>query len=122
MKVTTLFLGLLAGGTAFADAAKPPVLACNAKAISVEDRPRYRELAAKLRSSLSDRRELRDGYSFRLSEKGITLVEVAEWIRMERLCCPFLRFQLEVKGAGTDMSLALRGPSGVKAILAQFTK
>jgi hypothetical protein len=122
MKITTFFLGLLVGGAVLADAAKPPALACNTKAISAEDRPRYKELVGKLRGSISERRELRDGYAFRLTETSITLQEVAEWIRMERLCCPFLVFQVEAKGTGSGLGLTLRGPSGVKAILAEFAK
>lgn len=46
----------------------------------------------------------------------MTLPEVAEWITMERLCCPFLTFQLDVKGNG-DSQLTMRGPVGAKAVL-----
>ena len=35
---------------------------------------------------------------------------------MERLCCPFLTFQLDVHSNG-DSQLTLRGPVGAKAIL-----
>jgi hypothetical protein len=41
---------------------------------------------------------------------------VAGWIAMERLCCPFLIFQLNVE-ANRDSRLTLRGPAGAKAIL-----
>ena len=91
-------------------------LACNLNAISTADRPRYNDLITRLRVALQDRRELPDGYSYKLDTNKITLPEVAEWITMERLCCPFLTFQLDVKGKG-DSELTLRGPSGAKAIL-----
>jgi hypothetical protein len=45
------------------------------------------------------------------------LPEVSEWISLERLCCPFLMFQLE--GASEVSRLTMRGPDGVKAILQQ---
>lgn len=36
---------------------------------------------------------------------------------MERLCCPFLNFQLEVNGKHKDWWLSLTGPEGVKDFL-----
>jgi hypothetical protein len=91
-------------------------LACDLKAISTADRPRYNDLVRRLRVAVQDRRELSDGYSYNLDTKKITLPEVAEWITMERRCCPFLTFQLDVNGSG-DSELTLRGPAGAKAIL-----
>jgi hypothetical protein len=93
-----------------------PPLACNLKAISAADRPRYADLMKRLRAAVADQSELPDGYSYALDTKRATLPEIAEWITMERLCCPFLMFQLDVKGSG-ESRLILRGPDGVKAIL-----
>ena len=90
-------------------------LACNIQAISAAQRPRFNTLAKRLRAAAKDFHELPDGYSYLLVQDGITLPEVAEWISMERLCCPFLTFQLEVTSATSR--LALRGPEGAKAIL-----
>ena len=90
-------------------------LACNLKAISAAQRPRYSELVGRLRSAIRNRGELTDGYRYSLRSNEITLPEVAEWITMERLCCPFLTFQLEV--AGDNFDLTMRGREGVKAIL-----
>ena len=67
--------------------------ACNIKAISAAERPRYNDLVKRLRIAITDRSELSDGYAYKLDTKKITLPEVAEWITMERLCCPFLAFQ-----------------------------
>src|SRR5437899_8459247 len=103
-----------AGVCAAADNSAP--LACNIKAISAAERPRYNDLVKRLRIAVQDRNELSDGYAYKLDTKKITLPEVAEWITMERLCCPFLTFQLDVKGNG-DSQLTMRGPVGAKAIL-----
>jgi hypothetical protein len=97
-------------------AADEAPLACNLKAISAAERPRYNQLMKQLRAALQNRSELSDGYAYKLEPKKITLPEVAEWITMERLCCPFITFQLDVKGNG-DSQLTLRGPAGAKAIL-----
>ncbi len=91
-------------------------LACNLKAIGASERPHYNELMRRLRLALHDRAEMADGYAYKLDTAKISLPEVAEWIAMERLCCPFITFNLEVNGMGNS-SLTLRGPSGAKAIL-----
>jgi hypothetical protein len=91
------------------------ILACNIKAIGAAQRPRYNDLVSRLRAAMRDRRELADGYSYSLDCARITLPEVSEWMEMERLCCPFLTFQLE--GVGEASRLTLRGPDGVKAVL-----
>jgi hypothetical protein len=91
-------------------------MACNLKAISPAERPRYNELVKRLRASVSERIELAEGFKYKLNSKVIALPEVAEWITMERLCCPFLTFQLDVTSKG-DHHLTLRGPSGAKAII-----
>jgi hypothetical protein len=91
-------------------------LACNIKAISPAERPRYNDLINRLRTAIQDWTELSDGNACRLDPKKMTLLEVAEWITMERLCCPFLTFQLDVKGS-EDTQLTMRGPEGTKAIL-----
>jgi hypothetical protein len=114
MKLATL-LCLSAFCVGMCAAADPP-LACNLKAISAAERPRYSDLMKRLRAAVQDRSELPDGYAYTLDTKKITLPEVAEWITMERLCCPFLTFQLDVKGNG-ESALTLRGPQGAKAIL-----
>jgi hypothetical protein len=92
-----------------------PVPACNIQAISAVQRPRYDDLVTRLRAAMRDRRELPDGYNYSLDSAKITLPEVSEWITMERLCCPFLIFQLEI--AGEASGLTMRGPDGVKAVL-----
>jgi hypothetical protein len=61
-------------------------------------RPRYNDLVKRLRSATRDRRELPDGYAFKLDSKAVSVPEVAEWISMERLCCPFLTLQLSASG------------------------
>ena len=91
------------------------VLACNIQAIGTAQRARYHDLVSRLCAAMWDRRELPDGYSYSLDSSQITLQEVSEWIAMERLCCPFLIFQLEV--AGEASGLTMRGPDGVKALL-----
>ncbi len=97
------------------------MFACNLKAIRAEDRPRYNELVKRIRAAIRNRSEIANGYAFSLDSKTVTLPEAAEWIGMERLCCPFLTLQLSVAGNQTNWTLTLTGPEGVKPlIVAEF--
>jgi len=95
--------------------ASPPIV-CNLKAIHDGDRPIYESLSRQLRAAITDPGELPDGYVLGLRHESISLVQAAQWISLERLCCPFLTFQLEAQGEG-DFRLTIRGPAGAKAIL-----
>jgi hypothetical protein len=94
-----------------------PVSACNLKAISGADRPRYNELLKLIRSAMRDRSAVPNGYAFKLDSKAVTLPEAGEWISMERLCCPFLTLQISASGNQPDWLLTLSGPEGVKPVL-----
>ena len=94
-----------------------PSFACNLKAISAADRPRYHTLVKRLRLSIRSRSEIANGYTFELDHKAVTLPEAAEWISMERLCCPFLTLQLSVLPNQPQWILTLTGPDGVKPLI-----
>jgi len=115
---TALYASLLwASLCAAAQKDAAPVFACNPKAISASERPRYNELVKRVRTAMKDRREIANGYVFKLDSGSVTLPEAAEWISMERLCCPFLTLQLSASGNQADWILTLTGPEGVKPIL-----
>jgi hypothetical protein len=56
-------------------------------------------------------------YSFTPDRTAISLTEAAEWMNMERLCCPFLTLQLSAGGGQGNWRLTLTGPKGVKPLL-----
>jgi len=64
------------------------LLVCDIAAIPADQRPRYDDLIARLRLALCQLSELSDGYTYELDMERVTLLEIAEWITMERLCCP----------------------------------
>ena len=94
-----------------------PILACNMKAINSTERPRYDALTRKIKSAVRHQRELSEGYAWELDGKTVSIPEVAEWMTMERRCCPFITLQLEAVGNGTEYVVKLLGPDGVKAFL-----
>jgi hypothetical protein len=125
MRITTGLVLSLLGVCAAAQAGQPPALACNPKALTRAARPRYQEISRRLREAVRDREKLPNGYALSLDGKAISLTEAAEWMSLERLCCPFLTLGLlieAVSGQG-DWVLTLTGPSGVKPIIeAAFVK
>jgi hypothetical protein len=91
--------------------------ACNISALNAEERSRHGDLLARLRVATQNVQELDGGYSFHLRDSGFTLIEAAEWISLERRCCSFFNFQLEVSGGDDSAVLTLTGPDGVKPFI-----
>jgi len=93
------------------------LLACNLGVIGAVDRRRCSELVTKIRAAVRERTELPDGYSFGLDCEAIRLVEMAEWMNLERLCCPFLTLQISAAGHQARWFLTITGPVAAKSIL-----
>lgn len=91
------------------------VFACNPLAMNKGQRARYAVLTKQLFATKSDIQELPDGYAFGLAANSQTIKDAAEFITYERLCCPFLSFEMTV--GGDKLSLRLTGAEGVKEFL-----
>lgn len=94
-----------------------PVFMCSLTALTPDQRKHHRELTEHLQASVREVRELANGYGFRLPDETASITLVAEWITLERLCCPFFAFQLEVGKAGTPLWLRITGAEGVKEFM-----
>src|SRR5688572_27773 len=95
----------------------PPVLACNLKAIPPDQREQHGVLASQLFSAALETVELSDGYAFRLPTQSDVLINAATFIANERLCCPFIHFNLEITPNSGVIWLRLTGGQGVKELL-----
>ena len=91
--------------------------ACKMDAIEADKRPQHIATAKRLFSSVSEIKELSNGYAFRLPNESEVLLKVAEFISLERLCCPFFDFTLEVEREGGSIWLHLTGREGVKPFI-----
>ena len=91
--------------------------ACALHALSAEERVRHLALSAKLALAIRGRREIADGYVFRVDESVMDWVSLAGWARAERLCCPFFRVTLRAEPRGTGLELELGGEPGVKRFI-----
>jgi hypothetical protein len=92
-----------------------PPLACDFTAMDEVQRKRYLALRRRLAENFQEARELEDGYAFRHSS-GV-LVALAEYVSLERLCCPFFDFAIEVGHGEAEVWLRMTGPEGAKEIM-----
>lgn len=91
--------------------------ACNMNALDASQRERYKELTRKLNDSRQSIKELSDGYAFRFKAESQLILETAEFIVYERLCCPFFDFELAVEQDSNRLWLRLRGQDGIKEFI-----
>jgi len=92
-------------------------LACRLDAFGSSDRARHAGLIEQLHASLEEVRELPNGFAFRFADDGSLFGRLAEWVRLESVCCPFLDVELKVERASGPVWLRLTGGDGVKTFL-----
>jgi len=91
-------------------------IACDMSVLSPAQRETHLAASRELFSSLKQVRELADGYKFRLDGPNI-VVKAAEFISLEKLCCSFLHFGIEIEAENGPVWLSLTGREGVKAFV-----
>lgn len=89
--------------------------ACNLKALSKEQRATHVKVSKQLLEAVQELKELPNGYGFRLSPEDLTTT--AQWISLERRCCPFLTFEMELGKDSGPLWLRITGSEGVKKFL-----
>ena len=96
-----------------------PAIACDLTVLPDGGRERVTALAGMLIPMAEEVRDLPDGYALGYHDAPPGLLsELAEFIALDRLCCPFLRHGLvSDAGAGT-VWLELTGGPGAKAAIA----
>ena len=92
-------------------------IACDMTAIPPDRRPVHLATSKDLFSRIEEFRELADGYEFRFAGGPDLIVKLAEFVSLEKLCCPFLNFSIEIQSEGGPVWLRLTGREGVKAFI-----
>jgi hypothetical protein len=93
------------------------IIACDPNAISPDQRERWLEVATQMYAAVQEVQELPDGYAFRLPSSSEMLPIVAEELNYDRLCCPFIRYTLEIEPNGGPFWLRFTGGEGIKEFL-----
>ena len=90
---------------------------CNLKALNPEQRKRLVELSKAVRTLEQDCQEISDGIEMRFPADSATFQTIAEWVTLERLCCPFFDFDLHLQSDGGAFLFRLTGKEGVKQFI-----
>jgi hypothetical protein len=91
--------------------------ACDMSALDPDQRARHRVLAGRLRPIVRAFEELENGYAVRFDPEPATVVALAEFITLERRCCPFFGLSVELEPEHGPLFLRVVGPSGVKPFI-----
>jgi hypothetical protein len=91
-------------------------LTCYINGIPPQERKRYGQLVEALRHAIQEKRELPDGFAFRMDTKHMSTDQLTEWIELERQCCPFFEFEIQTQQDET-IWLYLKGPEGAKEFI-----
>ena len=92
-------------------------IACDMTALNSEQRERHGVLSRQLEQSVAEVEELENGYALRYQASESLWMTVAEYVDLERRCCPFFKFTLEKTPASDSVRLCLTGGEGVKEFL-----
>lgn len=92
-------------------------LACDFTGMDAAQKARYQDVRRRLRAAIEDISELENGYAFHFPVEAELVLALAEFITLERLCCPFFSFALELEAGSGPLRLRLTGREGVKDYL-----
>lgn len=93
-------------------------IACDLSALNEQEQQRRSQLASRLLDAAHEIVSVADGYMFRFDEAETDLREVAEFISLERRCCPFLELKIEIGNQKDSIDLHIHGREGVKEFVA----
>lgn len=92
-------------------------IACDIRAIRAGERNRHLDLAAQWQDAVDEVMELPNGYAFRFAPDIDILMDLAEFVSRERVCCPFFHFEIAVEANRGPVWLRLLGSEKVKAFI-----
>ena len=94
-----------------------PALVCRLDVFDAAQRQRYEAIRQQMAATMQQREELPDGYRWSFPTDSALLLTLAEFITLERLCCPFITFGLELEAGQGPLWLRLTGGEEVKRVL-----
>lgn len=95
-----------------------PPLVCDPNALTPDQQEYWvKEIVPKLYREVQEIQELHNGWVLRLPSTSQVLTLVAEDLNMERLCCPFVKYTLEIEPNHGPFWLRMTGGEGVKEFL-----
>src|SRR2546422_11753538 len=99
-----------------ANSNQPPI-ACDLTVFSLGEREHYSALSQELLAACGKMRELPDGFAFLFPGKSNWCAKIAEWVMLERRCCPLRSFKLVIDADSGPVVLRLRGTQQTKELI-----
>jgi len=91
---------------------KKEVLSC--RLTTPKLRERKETVIKSLKSKILTKKELKNGYAYKLVGTDKMLDDLVEFIKAEKVCCGFFIFNLSISGGKNNALLKITGPKGVK--------
>lgn len=91
----------------------PTTFACDMTALTAEQRAAHSAVIGQLFGAVREIRHVGAGYRFVLELDHRTLDRIAQFIALERRCCPFFDFTVGVPAEVDHAEFAITGPDGV---------
>ena len=107
-----------AAGTA-PDIQRGVPVVCDMGAFSPDERQRYQTLRTKVMNGIEEVFETPSGFRGRVGQ-GIQAGEIAEWMSLERRCCPFLDLGLRLTKDRAQWLELQGGPDAKELLRAEF--
>jgi len=92
-------------------------IVCQLGVFSADERRRYQGVRAKIDAAVTSFMEIDQGYEFQLPGEDTMLALVAQWIALERRCCPFFEFTVAIGASDSSIRVSLTGSPEVKLFL-----
>jgi hypothetical protein len=89
---------------------------CVCKLTSAEFRERKATIVASLKRQVIEKKELKTGFTYKFAGSDATVDEITNFIKTERQCCSFFKFNLTIDG-NSEVWLQITGPKGAKDII-----
>ena len=90
----------------------PKELTC--KLTTPELRERKATVIAHLKKQILLTKELKNGFAYRFPGSDSVVDELATFVKTERVCCDFFKFDLSITGDKSEAWLKITGPKGAK--------
>jgi hypothetical protein len=97
-----------------------PVLACTPEAIPAHLRERWMATGTQVFAAIEEVQELADGYRCRLPGDTDTFGKLTDYVSLDRFCCPFVHWTIEIEPNRGPLWLTMKGTQDVKALIRQI--
>ena len=92
-------------------------LVCNMDVFTPSQRESHIRTTIELIRAVQSVNGVENGYELQFPNETEFITQIAEFISNERLCCPFLNFNLNIVSNNEPVSLSLTGPIGTQEFL-----